>query len=1029
MSEAQLEIEVAAEMVIAPDEAMLIQEAPGGNLIQLSPARSSAFSTPSRGSSTPDSRNEGLSQHDVPQDDEVDADVPSAVFSSFSLSPGEKESNPSTPERRPRISTTITISPKRNSPGFLAEMASIGSPMSSFSPVKATEAVEEKVTSSAVPFPSLPQDCEPSAVKLQPHNSPNRPSFEPTDPLAQNDEAKDESPLMGSPARTDNSDDGPLQLPLRSDQGGEPNLSRESTPGIDDPPLVVRSPEADTAMSYYKELSAPEKDTAEKSTVVDPNYVLQQIAAGYSSVATPERPGYAAPTELSLASLPTPPATTMDNDATPRVSNNERKNSDVTGSVVESVSSGMHYAFDTLRNLLSEDADAAVAPTAAVDTSLEESAIDLDMQELVNEIREVNAKEEEEKKEEDRKADELKSKEQLNAAVLEQLNAAVLEGGPPQFQEGGSMADATALHRPIPMGSARTTDEISPGANEAQPEGSRSMPPRSPANLPTARPGTRKERLDRMHAVQAARPPSAQPLPPSTPEDLKQPYTSHTATPLAGGTPSTAASTPSETADVPITPTRLDVRGEGAMTPIMRMRHSPPEEEAPIEASSPNHRKSDEEVRANKQRKWKDKMKQVEKNRAEERAELDGSSRRKEERREMDGRQPIKKKGRKRRSSSRSSRKKRPEEASQDSASFMQCQDNGLSRLFDSVMQGRCGELANVSIFEESDTDDGSYYSESESASDDYYDAVEKAATSDEESVARRLRLASSDGSGSHRNAVARGRRADQRHSRSANPDQRSSSKWSSREEARHSPTVRFQEEDGFQPDEDFRPEEGLPRQTIGRISLHEEQTEDPNSVGIQDRNFIHAFIAGATQRGIILYLHKKSRKQTFIRPAKMKTFLKHGFKKADGSFVGPKLTWHAYDDVMAGRIDLFDIRSVDKASPLQLEHYPLAMPGRSLVVKMNRSPDVVFEAMDEEAALRFVHGLRWVVARLTFNLIIGNTSVSCELLDLVSEEEGGKRRSRKQPQSPIEEEQWTTAMNGLTNHLIDKSTALAMLE
>ena len=42
--------------------------------------------------------------------------------------------------------------------------------------------------------------------------------------------------------------------------------------------------------------------------------------------------------------------------------------------------------------------------------------------------------------------------------------------------------------------------------------------------------------------------------------------------------------------------------------------------------------------------------------------------------------------------------------------------------------------------------------------------------------------------------------------------------------------------------------------------------------------------------------------------------------------------------------------------------------PGRSVLLRMNAGSDYVFETRDEGAALP-VHGLRWLVARLSFNL------------------------------------------------------------
>jgi hypothetical protein len=95
------------------------------------------------------------------------------------------------------------------------------------------------------------------------------------------------------------------------------------------------------------------------------------------------------------------------------------------------------------------------------------------------------------------------------------------------------------------------------------------------------------------------------------------------------------------------------------------------------------------------------------------------------------------------------------------------------------------------------------------------------------------------------------------------------------------------------------------------------------------------------------------------------------------------------------------------------LGHYPFAIPGNSFFVALNNGSHVVFEAGSDAEARRFVHGLRWVVARLSFNLVVGNPLVSCELLSVPNS-------GKVLPQTPMEEALWSKAMNDVTNHLVD---------
>ena len=88
----------------------------------------------------------------------------------------------------------------------------------------------------------------------------------------------------------------------------------------------------------------------------------------------------------------------------------------------------------------------------------------------------------------------------------------------------------------------------------------------------------------------------------------------------------------------------------------------------------------------------------------------------------------------------------------------------------------------------------------------------------------------------------------------------------------------------------------------------------------------------------------------------------------------------------------------------------------------MNDGVEYVFETTSESATLRFIHGMKWVIARLSFNLIIGNLSVSCELLDVDRSGGSSADDDGKFPKTLKEEAQWTKAMNDATNELIEIS-------
>jgi hypothetical protein len=62
--------------------------------------------------------------------------------------------------------------------------------------------------------------------------------------------------------------------------------------------------------------------------------------------------------------------------------------------------------------------------------------------------------------------------------------------------------------------------------------------------------------------------------------------------------------------------------------------------------------------------------------------------------------------------------------------------------------------------------------------------------------------------------------------------------------------------------------------------------------------------------------------------------------------------------------------------------------------------------------AYRFVHGMQWLISRLVFHLVMGDIDGSCELLDL----------GRLQTSSPsLREFDWSRAMDDVTDQLLVK--------
>jgi hypothetical protein len=211
-------------------------------------------------------------------------------------------------------------------------------------------------------------------------------------------------------------------------------------------------------------------------------------------------------------------------------------------------------------------------------------------------------------------------------------------------------------------------------------------------------------------------------------------------------------------------------------------------------------------------------------------------------------------------------------------------------------------------------------------------------------------------------------------------------------------------------------------------------ESKDSEQSGTKERNFIQMFIQEMTEDGVMLIWHGNS--TAFQRPrgvvARLNLGSPSGSEEDGGTHEPPRLAWNNNnkqdgsndddDGENKNCVDLFDIRSLDAAAAATsssdlLEDFPFAIFENCLVLVLQNGSRIVFEAGSSASARRFVLGLRWVVARLCFNLIVGNPLVSCELLSL-----GGADNvsAAACPATMDEEALWSKAMNDVTNRLVD---------
>ena len=355
---------------------------------------------------------------------------------------------------------------------------------------------------------------------------------------------------------------------------------------------------------------------------------------------------------------------------------------------------------------------------------------------------------------------------------------------------------------------------------------------------------------------------------------------------------------------------------------------------------------TEEEFHAMKQRKWREKKKLADETRAREKERLEGT--------------------RKKKSRGRAKRKRLDVEGITNLGA---CQ-SGLQNILSNILEGSCGQMEEDGS--DSEDDEESTIGESTQASEDY---------------TRGSSIQSS------RNP----------------PD--SPSRMSSKISNAYTEEESLEQQDATTDGGTITTDGSRTEDSGGNDNHSEDQQSVPHHKidmeKFKDKAFIKKFTSDISSKGIRFFYHKANN-GTLANPARVMVRLNLGRQDSNGKFSEPHLMVSSEGGEFELIFDIFDIRSLEKASAMKLKAYPLSLPGNSILIRLSEG-DHVLEAPDEEAAARFVHGMRWLIARLSFNLIIGNASVSCELLESV--------------EAPPDEMQEERAMNDVSNFLADKTT------
>eukprot|EP00980_Cylindrotheca_fusiformis_P026084 scaffold15311_cov136-Cylindrotheca_fusiformis.AAC.6 len=212
--------------------------------------------------------------------------------------------------------------------------------------------------------------------------------------------------------------------------------------------------------------------------------------------------------------------------------------------------------------------------------------------------------------------------------------------------------------------------------------------------------------------------------------------------------------------------------------------------------------------------------------------------------------------------------------------------------------------------------------------------------------------------------------------------------------------------------------------------------------VDITDKSFIKVFIREMTTHGCRLrWWYKEQPQHTSASTMIVRMFLQPGHMQpatSGGNYCGPVLVWGAdeYQNDQFFGVNLFDIRTLDRTTTTTTtttNAYASASHRCGIFIKLTKGNEYFFQAASEPETIRFVHGMKWVIARLAFNLVIGNLDVSSELVEVVGSHNNSSANGATAttandnytiPRSILEEAQAAKAMDDVTFQMIDKSVS-----
>jgi len=182
-----------------------------------------------------------------------------------------------------------------------------------------------------------------------------------------------------------------------------------------------------------------------------------------------------------------------------------------------------------------------------------------------------------------------------------------------------------------------------------------------------------------------------------------------------------------------------------------------------------------------------------------------------------------------------------------------------------------------------------------------------------------------------------------------------------------------------------------------------------------KNKNFIKGFIQDMELCGCRMFWYKDKSSS----PLSVVLFLMNGHQTETSEYAGPALVWadEKERDQFYG-VNLFDIRSIDRTTSLTLGGRKTEHVRRCILIRLSKGNDFVFEAESEDEAFRFIHGMKWMIARFSFNLILGNVDVSCEVLDVGHVT---ARSDSNSPKSLLEEAEAAKAVDDVTMQMLDR--------